>query len=70
MLVAPRTRELTSIINDSLCFKQRTGQEELLKNYDHQLGDSGNPDRNIVAILWMLSKNYLQKKIQQLQTWI
>jgi hypothetical protein len=69
MLVAPPTRDLTPIIDDSLYFKQRAVQvqEELLKNYDHHLGASGNPDRNIVAILLMLSKDLPSEKLQQLQ---
>jgi hypothetical protein len=55
--VAPRTRELTSIINGSLYFKQPTVQGEQLKNYDHQLGASGNYCHPVDAF-----QNSLQKK--------
>ena len=57
MLVAPQAQELASIIRDSIRYEGRTVQEELLTNYDHQLGASEHPDPNIFAILLVLSKD-------------
>jgi hypothetical protein len=56
MLVARRTQELTPIILTSMLRREHVFQEELLKNYDLQLGTSENPDPNLFAIMFMLSK--------------
>jgi len=55
MLVAPRTKDLISILNDPFSYGDIT-QEELLQDYDDQLGASQHPDPNILAILLVLSK--------------
>jgi hypothetical protein len=57
MLVTPQTQELESILRGSLPFDPRFGPEELLTNYDHQLGTSEDPDPHIFAILLMFSKD-------------
>jgi hypothetical protein len=67
MLVAPQTQELASIIDDSMTHQQRTVQGELLKDYDHQLGASENPDPNIFAILLILSKHLPSDTIEKLR---
>lgn len=38
MLLAPQRQSLTSKIGNPLFHKERTVQEELLRNYDYQLG--------------------------------
>jgi len=55
MLVAPQAQDLASTIYNSWNHGD-TVQEELLKNYDDRLGDSENPDPNVLAIVLMLSK--------------
>ena len=67
MLVAPQTQEMTPIIIDSMFYKQRTVQEDLLRSYDRLLGVSENPDPNILAILLMLSKHLPSDIIGELQ---
>jgi hypothetical protein len=67
MLVAPQTQELIPIIRGSIFYEGRTVQEELLKNYDNQLGASEDPDPNIFAILLMLSKHLSPYTIARLQ---
>jgi hypothetical protein len=67
MLVTPRIRELESIIDDSMIHQERTVQEELLRDYDHQLGASEKPDPNIFAILLILSKHLHSDTIEKLQ---
>jgi len=67
MLVAPQTQEITSIIIDSMFYKQRTVQEDLLRNYDLALGANEKPDPNILAILLMLSKHLPSDTIEELQ---
>jgi len=78
MLVTPRTRDLSSIVRDSMFHEERAVQKELLRNYDHQLGASENPDPDIFAILLMLSKHLpsvIMKGLQNLNlelenTWL
>jgi hypothetical protein len=67
MLVAPQTQELTLAIRDSMLLHGRTFHQELLKNYDHQLGASEGPDPNILAILLMVSKRLSVYDIERLQ---
>jgi hypothetical protein len=67
VLVAPRTQQLIEIIDDPMAYAGRTVQEALLKDYDHQLGASENPDPNILAVLLMLSKHLSSDTIEQLQ---
>ena len=67
MLVAPQRQELTGIIRDSMDNGGLFFQEELLKNYDLQLGDSKNPDPNFIAILFMLSKHASPGTIEKLE---
>ena len=67
MLVAPQAQDLTSIIESSMFYRVTTFHEELLKNYDCQLGVGATPDPNLLAILLMLSKNLSSYKIRQLQ---
>jgi len=57
MLVEPQTQDLTPIIRSSMLHRERVFQEELLINYDLQLGASENPDPNFLAIVFMLSKH-------------
>ena len=66
LLVAPQTRDLTQITYDSLLLGRRAFQEELLKNYDLQLGASQHPDPNIFAILFVLSTSYNSRMMVQL----
>jgi hypothetical protein len=56
MLLAPQTQELTAIFDGSTSYDAHTFQEALLKDYDHNLGASENPDPNIFAILLIHSK--------------
>jgi len=57
MLVAPQTQDLIPIMRYAMDDGKRFYQEELLKNYDLQLGASETPDPNFFAILFMLSKS-------------
>jgi hypothetical protein len=68
MLVATQTQELTPILLNSGFHGERTVQEELLKNYDHRLGASENPDPNIFAILLMVSKRLPPYAIRRLRS--
>jgi hypothetical protein len=67
MLVAPQTQELTPLIHSSMLHQELVFQEELLKNYDHQLGASENPDPSFFAILFMLSKHMPSVTIEKLK---
>jgi hypothetical protein len=67
MLMALRTHELRPIIRSSMLHTQRVFQEELLKRYDLQLGASENPDPNLFAIVFMLSKHVPSVTIEQLK---
>jgi len=67
MLVAPQTQELTPIIRSSMLHRECVSQEELLKNYDLQLGPSENPDPNFLAIVFMLSKRVPSVTIEELK---
>jgi hypothetical protein len=65
MLMAPQAQELTPIIRSSLLHRERAFQEELLQNYDLQLGTSENPDPNLLAIVFMLSKHIPSVTIEE-----
>jgi hypothetical protein len=67
MLVVPQTQESTPIIPYSMLDGENVFQEELLKNYDLQLGASENPDPNFVAIVFMLSKHISSDTIERLK---
>ncbi len=67
MIVAPQTQELTRVIRDSTRYGAHTFLEEMLKNYDLQLGASENPDPNFLAILFMLSKHVHSGKLEELK---
>jgi hypothetical protein len=67
VLVARTTQQLIHIIRDPMTYDGRTVQEALLKDYDHQLGASENPDPNILAVLLILSKHLSSDTIEQLQ---
>jgi hypothetical protein len=67
VLVASRTQQLIEIIRDPMTYDGRSVQEALLKDYDHQLGASENPDPNILAVLLILSKHLSSDTIEQLQ---
>ena len=67
MLVAPQTKDLITLICNSLLLRGRIFQEELLQDYDDQLGASQNPDPNIFAILLVLSKQIHPSYIKRLQ---
>jgi hypothetical protein len=56
MLVVSRRQELTPEICYSMVNREPVFPEELLQNYDLQLGASENPDPNLLAIVFMLSK--------------
>jgi hypothetical protein len=66
-LVAPQTQDLTPIICYSPFYGDRLFQDELLRNYDIQLGASETPDPNFVAIVLMLSKHVLPDTIETLK---
>ena len=57
MLVAPHTQELTLENRHSMLQEEGVFLEELLKNYDLQLGAGESPDANFFAIMFMLSKH-------------
>jgi hypothetical protein len=67
MLVAPQTQDLTSILRDSIHYGGHAVLEELLRNYDLQLGPSETPDPNFLAIVFMLSKHVPSDRIEGLQ---
>jgi len=67
MLVAPQTQDLTRIIRYSMDYGERFFQEELLENYDLQLGASEIPDPNFLAIVFMLSKHVPSDTIEGLR---
>jgi hypothetical protein len=67
MLVVPHTQELTPTIRYSMLHGENVFQEELLKNYDLQLGASENPDPNFLAIVFMLSKRISSDTIEGLK---
>jgi hypothetical protein len=67
MLVAPQTQELTPLIHSSMLHQELVFQDELLKNYDHQLGASENPNPSFFAILFMLSKHVPSVTIEELK---
>jgi len=57
MLVAPQAQELTMMVPRSTFYEAPTFQDELLENYDLQLGANEDPDPNFLAIVFMLSKH-------------
>jgi hypothetical protein len=67
MLVEPRTQELIPMMRDSTFAGERFFQEELLGNYDRRLGASENPDPNLFAIVFMLSKYVPSDTIEELK---
>jgi hypothetical protein len=67
MLMVPQTQELTPTIRYSMLHGENIFQEELLKNYDLQLGASENPDPNFLAIVFMLSKRISLDTIEGLK---
>ena len=67
MLVTPRIRELTPTIRYSMLHGEHVFLEELLKNYDLQLGASEDPDPNFLAIVFMLSKHVPSDTIERLK---
>jgi hypothetical protein len=67
MLVAPKTRELTSIISDSMHPESLALPGEPLTDYDHQLGASENPDPNLFAIFLILSQSLFPRETGALQ---
>jgi hypothetical protein len=66
-LVAPQTQDLTPIIRYSIRDGERIFQEELLGNYDIQLGASETPDPNFLAIVFMLAKHEQLCSIEALE---
>ena len=67
MLVAPQTQDLTRIIHYSMCLGGHASLEEMLENYDLQLGASQNPDPNLLAILFILSKHIPPGSLEKLK---
>ena len=67
MLVTPRTPVITPTIRYSMLHGERVFLEELLKNYDLQLGASQDPDPNFLAIVFMLSKHVPSDTIEGLK---
>jgi hypothetical protein len=67
MLVVSRRQELTPEICYSMLNRESVFPEELLQNYDLQLGASENPDPNLLAIVFMLSKNIPSDTIEELK---
>jgi hypothetical protein len=67
MIVASQTQELTLIFNDFMDNGGHNFLEELLREYDLQLGASETPDPNFYAIVFVLSKNVLSGTIKRLK---
>ena len=69
MIVAPQTQGLTRMIRDSMPDGAHTSNflEEMLKNYDLQLGASETPDPNFFANLFMLSKHVPSGELDELK---
>jgi hypothetical protein len=67
MLVAPQTQDLTPMMRYSMLYGGRDFQEELLGNYDLQLGASETPDPNFFAIVFVLSKDVSSDTIEELK---
>ena len=68
ILVAPHTQELTPtlVLRHSMLHGEVVFLEELLKNYDLRLGARENPDPNLFAIVFMLSKHVSSETIESL----
>ena len=67
MLTVPQTPELTPTIRYSMLHEERIFLEELLKNYDLQLGAAESPDANFLAIVFVLSKHVPPDAIERLE---
>jgi len=67
MLVAPQTQDLIPIIRYARNYRESFFQEELLENYDLQLGAGEIPDPNFLAIVFMLSKHVPSDTIEALK---
>ena len=67
ILTVPQTQELTPIIRYSMLNEERIFLDELLKNYDLQLGAAEHPDANFSAIVFMLSKQVPSDTIERLK---
>jgi hypothetical protein len=67
MLMVPQTQVLISTILSPFRSGNRVFQEELLKNYDLQLGASENLDPNVLAIVFILAKHLALNAIEGLK---
>jgi len=67
MLVAPQTQNLIPIMRYAIDDGKLFFQEELLENYDLQLGASETPDPNFLAIVFMLSKRVPSDTVEALK---
>ena len=67
VLAAPPTQELIPIIRHPTLDEERSFQQELLENYDLQLGPGENPDPNLLAVLFILSKHVPLDTIEELK---
>jgi hypothetical protein len=67
MLMVPQTQgSIPTVLSPFRC-GNRVFQEELLKNYDLQLGASENPDPNVLAIVFILAKHLALNAIEGLK---
>ena len=67
VLVVPQAQELTPTIRYSIPRREGVFLEELLRNYDLQLGTGEDPDANFLAIVFMLSKHVPSDTIEGLK---
>jgi hypothetical protein len=67
ILVVPQTQELSSENLYSMRNRERVFLEELLRNYDLQLGAAEAPDPNFFAIVFMLSKHVPSDTTEELK---
>jgi hypothetical protein len=67
MLLVPQTQALTPILRYSTKDGKRVYQEELLRNYELQLGASETPDPNFLAIVFILYKHVSSDTIEDLK---
>jgi len=65
MVVAPQTQDLNMFY--AIDYQEPFFPEELLENYDLQLGASETPDPNFLAILFMISKHVPSDRIEALK---
>jgi len=68
MLVAPQEQELMPITRHSKLYGERVFQAELLKTYDLRLVAGENPDPDLFAILFILSKHVTSETIKELMS--